>query len=187
MDIVDFLENWNTQLKDTAKHAIKMLDMLILPEKPIIIFDIDDTLIDSLGNPIIPICTIYHYAILHDINIGIVTARADVPENNEFIKTLLRNIGIVDVKEWYFRPINDHRYALCKEYARGHIERLGYNIIMSIGDRDWDIYGLYTGMGIKVPSISSMMRPARELSFEILSEEKIENNIFENLFTTISV
>jgi hypothetical protein len=176
-------KKWKEELVKISRDSIRILDTMILPENPAIVFDIDETLIDLLTNPIQPICVIYHYARLLGISVMIVTARNNVPLHIDMVKVHLARIGITEVEKWYFRDHLDHQYASYKEQARCDITNNGYNIVMSVGDRDWDITGQYVGVGVKIPSFASIL--AEQILSDTIQEE-IENKLFDTLFDQLS-
>ena len=112
-----------------------------------IVFDIDDTLIDSNSHKLIPaVFQLYQYCRDRGYNIYIITARPKIPLGIKMTLYQLYSLGITGFKNIAFRPlmqINQYQYKL---NAR---KRISDNIIMSIGDKPWDI-GKYGGYGILV-------------------------------------
>lgn len=134
---------------------IRMIDSISLPDNPVIIYDIDNTLIDSYGIPIFHILRTYHYAKKKGIGIVIITAREGNPTNIINTRLQLSKIGVKDDLLMYFRPENNIGDAKAqyefKLKCRKDVYEKGYNTIASIGDMPWDI-GIYGGYGFIVPS-----------------------------------
>jgi predicted secreted acid phosphatase len=146
---------WNDDIVEISKKALHTLKVMNLPENPAIIFDIDDTLIDSSnGKSIDPIVMIYNYAKMIGIIPIIITSRPGYSRVIEWTKNQLLNNGITGYNSLYLIPVNKIDSWKFKLYARKNVYQRGYNIVMSLGDQDWDI-GEYGGIGIKIPVISS--------------------------------
>jgi hypothetical protein len=116
---------------------------------PCIIYDIDDTLLDKNGSPIVPILNTYFYAIKKDYRIIIITAR----ENNKNVVTAtieqLNKIGVTKYDDIFFRPPTLRNLRTYKENTRTSLTQK-YFIIASIGDAPWDVEGKHTGYGFHV-------------------------------------
>ena len=128
-------------------QAMDYLNRITLPPNPAIVFDIDDTLIDSKGNSIHSIIALYNFSKQLGITPIIITNRSGHYQNIEYTKEQLKQHNIVGFKLLYFRPPhkwNPWRYKL---KARENVKDKGYNVVMSIGDMEWDI-GKYGGVGI---------------------------------------
>lgn len=177
---------WNDELVKISRYAIRVLDNTVFPINPVIVFDIDETLIDVLGNAIQPICTIYHYARMLGISIAVITARANVDIYVNIVKAHLAKLGISDVIRWYFRDPANLNYALYKEQARCDLVNSGYTVVMSVGDMDWDITGKHTGVPIKVPTLSSILNISADSSFQIITDTELEEKLFESLFCQLA-
>jgi len=148
---------------EISETAIKILNGLNLPEKPAIVFDIDDTLVfDSyssggMRSGCIPeIIKIYNTAKSLNISPIIITNRGGVDNVVEITLELLKSCNITDFASIYFRPVyhqemnNPYKY---KRAARQHAtEQDNYNIVMSVGDQPWDV-GEYGGIPVKLPSL----------------------------------
>lgn len=147
-DLHSMLERVATSMKGT-------LDSLTLPNNPVIVFDVDNTLIDNYGKPLLPIIDIYHYARKKGIHIVIITARVGTPENIEYTRHQLRSYGIDNYLYMYFRHPQKGSDATAqtkfKLLSRQNIHERGHTVIMSVGDMPWDI-GEYGGYGFQVPS-----------------------------------
>lgn len=140
---------WNKKVVDVARHAIRTLDHTNIENNDVIVFDVDETLLDSNYNVITPILNVYFYARMIGIKIAIITARDE--QIFETTKEQLYKAGITHVDFYYFRSANMLNPWTYKHNARIHLIMQGYRIIMSIGDQDWDIIGNEIGVGVKVP------------------------------------
>lgn len=110
-----------------------------------VVFDIDDTLISSKTNNIIPnVFNFYNYCINRGYNVYIITARAGTIKNMNATIQQLHDLNITQYKRLYFRKPSDLQIARSKKLARKHIP---HDIILSIGDQPGDI-GEYGGIGI---------------------------------------
>lgn len=138
----------------TAKYAMNTLKDMELPSNPAIIFDIDDTLIrSSNGSCINHIRVLYNYALTKGITPILITARVGLSkESMEYTKLQLDICNIYGYKYIYFRPKLWENILYYKNYARKNVTNKGYNIVMSVGDMEWDVVGEYTGVGILVPT-----------------------------------
>ena len=126
-------------------NLINILQNISYNTNQSIVFDIDDTLISSKTNQLIPdIFAFYQYCINNGYNVYIITARSGTINNMNATIKQLRNLGINNYKRLYFRKPDDQRIAYSKKMARKHIP---HNIILSIGDQPGDI-GEYGGIGI---------------------------------------
>ena len=112
-----------------------------------VVFDIDDTLIDSSTYQIIPkVFELYQYCRNKGYHIYIITARPRIPYGIQLTLQQLRGLGISGFKNIAFRPPLELSMPHYKLNARKAIKD---NVIMSIGDKSWDI-GQYGGYGIIV-------------------------------------
>ena len=112
-----------------------------------IVFDIDDTLIDSeTHKPIEPTVDFYHMVKKLGFKTVIVTAREGTEDNIQKTIDELGNIGIKDYTHIFFRLPNVMNLYLFKKNCRKHIHEKLCPIVMSIGDKNWD-FGEYGGMG----------------------------------------
>jgi hypothetical protein len=132
-------------------NAISILDNMKIPNNAAIIFDIDDTLLYSHNkNPINSIIMLYNYSKMKGITPYIITYRQKTPNNINYTINELNKIGVSGYNQLYLAPPNIDPWTY-KINIRKHItEKNGMNIIMSVGDSDWDISGGYHGIGIKV-------------------------------------
>lgn len=149
MDTSSF--TWNTQLDSLCRYVINVIDNIRLPPNPVVVFDIDGTLLSTKNYTVIPqMRDLYQYIRNKGIDTFIITARPNYPINILSTENTLRTSGITDYIATYYMydKIPPDRYKL---EARKHIRELGYNVIMSIGDQEHDT-GLYGGIPIIVPS-----------------------------------
>tara|TARA_A200000159_G_C7312379_1_gene335209 strand:+ start:101 stop:490 length:390 start_codon:yes stop_codon:yes gene_type:complete len=115
--------------------------------KQAIIFDIDDTLIDSRTHTIIkPVYQLYKYCQNKGYNIYIITARPRIPYGVQLTLNQLYSLGITGFKNIAFRPPLEIDVPGYKLKAR---KAISDEIIMSVGDKKWDI-GEAGGYGILV-------------------------------------
>jgi predicted secreted acid phosphatase len=115
--------------------------------KQAIIFDIDDTLIDSRTHTIIkPVYQLYKYCQNKGYNIYIITARPRIPYGVQLTLNQLYSLGITGFKNIAFRPPLEIDVPGYKLKAR---KAIGDEVIMSVGDKKWDI-GEAGGYGILV-------------------------------------
>jgi len=148
----------NIALENLANYALYTLDNVILPKNPAFVFDIDNTLIDCAGNPIKPMIALYHAVKTRGINPIIVTCRLAEEEIIEKTKMELLTHGITGYRFLYFRPLEKNDCYRFKIMARYNIHERGLNVVMSIGDEDWDI-GPYAGIGLRVPKCPCFREP----------------------------
>ena len=112
-----------------------------------VIFDIDDTLIDSRTHTIIkPVYQLYKYCQNKGYNIYIITARPRIPYGVQLTLNQLYSLGITGFKNIAFRPPLEIDVPGYKLKAR---KAISDEIIMSVGDKKWDI-GEAGGYGILV-------------------------------------
>jgi len=115
--------------------------------KQAVIFDIDDTLIDSRTHTIIkPVYQLYKYCQNKGYNIYIITARPRIPYGVQLTLNQLYSLGITGFKNIAFRPPLEIDVPGYKLKAR---KAISDEIIMSVGDKKWDI-GEAGGYGILV-------------------------------------
>jgi hypothetical protein len=141
-----------SHLEKISTNIKKLIDIIPNNEKNIIIYDIDDTLIDTEGFAITPIINSYKYALQKGIKTVIITARVGTNENINHTIEQLKEYGIDNYVYIYFLPVNKYDNYQYKFLARKNLYERGYNIIASIGDMPWDI-GIYGGIGFKINHI----------------------------------
>jgi predicted secreted acid phosphatase len=131
--------------------AVKHLYMRRGKKKDVdtIIFDIDGTLVRDEMSCITPIVSLYKKAIALGYEIYIITARLFTADNYTFTVEMLKKCGIVDYSGIFMRPgeMTDLHYY--KASRREALVKRGYNIIMSVGDQDFD-FGKNSGVNIWV-------------------------------------
>lgn len=146
-----YLEKY-IDIKMIEHSIIDTLDKSIDSDKmdrSIVIYDIDETLIDGQGNPREHILRTYNYALTKGYKIAIITARPGSVENINYTREQLTKAGIRDYEIMFFRPEHYKDIATYKLKCRKHLHELEYNIVASIGDAYWDI-GEYGGVGFIV-------------------------------------
>lgn len=101
----------------------------VLPNDAIM-FDIDDTLIDSrTGKPIKDVVDVLNYCKKLDYKIIIITARPNTEESIIFTKLQLKNLNIYHDGLYFMPP-----------QAKGYFKRYSsYRYFMSFGDMDTDL------------------------------------------------
>jgi predicted secreted acid phosphatase len=134
---------------DIVRQASYYLSDLTLPEMPAMVFDIDDTLIDTRNHPIVPVIQLFEYVKNLGIAPFIVTNRTGNSGNDVYTHQQLATHGIQGYKGIYFRDQKCRDLWTPKISARKHIYERGYNTVMSIGDKEWDV-GEYGGVGVIV-------------------------------------
>ena len=144
-------EQWKIDITNISRHSIRYLDNLKLPENPAIVFDIDNTLIDNTGKCIIPIAVLYHYAKMLGISPIIITSRVAIKNIIDYTLYQLKLYGILDYKLLFMRKNEQTDNWIFKQKSRKNAHDRGFNIIMSVGDSEWDITNGYTGYGVKIP------------------------------------
>lgn len=143
---------WNQEMQRISLNLRKKLLKFSqnMPNNPVIVFDIDDTLIHTSGNIIYPMLNVYNYAKSLGIIPMLITNRGGSQEVIIYTENQLLEANITDYKSLYFRnPGTDNPYKY-KELARKNIHDRGFYVLMSIGDMPWDI-GNYGGVGENIP------------------------------------
>ena len=142
-------------INEISNNIIKTLRTIPVNNNSVIVYDIDNTLINRNGIPIYPILKTYNEAKRLGFNIAIITSRFGTKYTIEDTLKELEKHGITDLLGVYFFPrtknddiVSNYRF---KMKSRENIHRMGYDIVMSIGDQPWDI-GRYGGIGYIVPS-----------------------------------
>lgn len=133
----------------SEKKIKDIIDSLSIKPNSMIVYDIDDTLIDREGQLIIPIVNTFHYALSKGLTIALITARPAFEENIRWTMDQLNSLNLSDYLTIYFRPIEKNDIWRYKTMARKNLIDRGYNIEMSIGDMPWDM-GPFGGIGILV-------------------------------------
>lgn len=114
----------------------------------VIIFDIDETLISSIGEEINDVINFFNYIKYNNFIPMIITARPNNKESITYTENQLKKFNITGYKYIYFMPrgYNVEKY---KKLARKDIIKKGYKIEMSVGDKYWDI-GKHSNVGALV-------------------------------------
>ena len=117
-----------------------------------VVFDIDDTLINSSTNRIMPtVFKLYQNCRKKGYNIYIITARPHTPYSIQLTLRQLYALGIGGFKNIAFRPPLEFNVYKYKLNARKAIKD---KVIMSVGDKRWDI-GEAGGFGILVRKLEN--------------------------------
>jgi hypothetical protein len=147
------MENTMRDLDKVSEQIIHFIDCLYVDKNSVIVYDIDNTLIDNQGNPMYPIIKTFYHAKSKGLKTGIVTARPGFPSNVERTKDELSKYFISDYEFLYFMPESmiqsNIEPGIYKLFARKDIYDRGFNTVMSIGDMPWDV-GLFGGFGFIV-------------------------------------
>ena len=108
----------------------------------VVVFDIDDTLIDDEGAPIESVLRIYTMAKTLGLHCAIVTARPETIENRQYTIESLKKIGVIDWESLYMMPesreVTVDSISSYKREARDDIETR-HRIIANIGDMWHDL------------------------------------------------
>lgn len=147
-------ERWNIELINIARFAIRNLDNIQLPPNPVIIFDIDNTLLHTDLTLIKPVYMIYLYALMIGIKVIAITNRYGSQYIIDKTQKELKDVGIADITDFYFRKKEINNPWKFKREARLNVLQRGYNIVMSVGDQDWDIENSTGGISVKIPIIN---------------------------------
>ena len=133
-----------------SKQIINILSRISIPSNAAIVFDIDNTLIDRLGNPICPILMLFNHVKSLGIKIVLITARSGDQQVINFTMNQLKTLGIMgQILTYFIEPGKTDPWKY-KYLARMNVHERGYQVIMSIGDEPWDI-GDFGGIGFQVP------------------------------------
>lgn len=137
------------ELVQTMKQALYVLDRLAFPMNSAVIFDIDDTLIDSQGRRIEPVCNFYNSVLQRGIKTVLITARPAYDRTIQWTKSQLQQAGIVNYDCIYYREASEEDVPMFKKNARKNVWDRGISVVMSIGDMWWDV-GEWGGIPILV-------------------------------------
>jgi hypothetical protein len=126
------------------------------PEDTVVIYDIDDTLIDSnTEEPIQDVLNTYNSALSKGFTLVLITARPKTVSSINQTILDLQKCQIKNFKAIYFferNNCNSDIYKCVEKYkenARLDVNTRGYKVLMSIGDMYWDI-GKHGGLGFLV-------------------------------------
>lgn len=116
-------------------------------ENDVVVFDIDDTLIDINGEPMFDVIDFYRYVRTIGFKTIIITAREGSQPNINATLKELSLFGINDYHSIYFREPSQLNIEQYKFNSRKKVFLDGMNTVMSVGDMYWDT-GAYGGVGI---------------------------------------
>jgi len=139
-----------------ANKCINYLSNLKNIENTVVVFDIDNTLLDKKYKVIEPIRAVYYYCNMLGITTAIITSRYGNKKTIEITKKQLTDAFIGDIGFFYFIKQGSKNPFVSKEKARLNIEERGYKIVMSIGDQQYDITGRSCGLPIQIPVINEI-------------------------------
>lgn len=115
----------------------------ILIKNHVVIFDIDDTIIDINGNIIESIYKLYQYALENNIYIVFITAREGTEVNKKLTMEQLKHHKIKYDLLYFLPPyMRNEKYEIIEKYkfyARKNVTECGYKTLFSIGDNLWDV------------------------------------------------
>tara|TARA_B110001450_G_scaffold243924_1_gene255586 strand:+ start:541 stop:1206 length:666 start_codon:yes stop_codon:yes gene_type:complete len=113
-----------------------------LGARGVVVFDIDDTLMDNEGAPIDSVLRIYDLAKTLGLHRAIVTARPETIDNRQYTVESLKEIGVNHWESLYMMPesrdITTESVSSYKREARDDIETR-HRIIANIGDMWHDL------------------------------------------------
>ena len=127
--------------------AWERLSSLTLPSSSTVVVDIDATLINESGERIEPVCWFYDQVLQTGLIPVLITARPSVPNVVEETEFQLYNANVMDYESIYFRDPSETDIQKYKTNCRKNLWERDYRIIMSIGDKPWDV-GEYGGIGV---------------------------------------
>ena len=134
---------------DLVDKVKKIFRGTVIQGKHCVVFDIDDTLIQSrTGRVIYYIKKLYDFFINNGVKIFLLTARD--PYYRENTITQLRRLEITGYKDLFMVGSKDR--GRMKMSMRKMIENdRGYTILFNVGDADSDFSGGYFDVKVKVP------------------------------------
>jgi predicted secreted acid phosphatase len=131
-------------------HFLKSKSKIKYERVPVVIFDIDGTLVDFWTQEAIePTIDFYNKIIKLGYHTIILTARLKDMKNQTIKK--LNQIGIKNYDQIIFR---DYLFENIADYKLNQRKKLAtnYDIVANVGDRITDFKGGYNGKIIKIPS-----------------------------------
>jgi acid phosphatase len=167
--------NYEKDCKAIIDRAVEHINTLELPEKPTVIFDIDETSLanyqhikeidfgyyydiwlqwlkqaDAVAIP--QTKRFYDYLIARNIHIVFLSGR-----NDDSYEATLKNLaeqGYTNFDSVIVRNMNERNLSASefKLDKRKELTQKGFNIIANIGDQASDFYGGYSGYVIKLPN-----------------------------------
>ena len=143
----EWLKNEHIKIVNTIVEKINSIE---IPQNAVMIFDIDQTLLDKNNNPIMPVVNLFHFVKQKGIHPVIITARLGFDANIQKTREDLAKHNVLSALLIYFLPMgkDPRNYKLM---ARKNVHERGFTVIMSIGDQPWDI-GDYGGLGFLLPT-----------------------------------
>jgi predicted HAD superfamily phosphohydrolase YqeG len=119
-------------------------------ETPAVMFDIDDTLIDSISRERIePMYHLLNECIKENYNIIIITAR-----DSQYTKETKQELSRLNVRYdlLFLRDPKKDEFYYFKDIIKKSLSEHDIDIIMSVGDHEHDVSGDYSGYFIKLPN-----------------------------------
>lgn len=143
-------------------EILQKIDSFQIDRNCAVVYDIDDTLIDSNRQPKEEIIYTYNYALSKGLVPFLVTARRGTEEIISSTHEELQRNGINNYRGIYFLSPDlykktktlfelEETIKLYKLFSRKDITENGYKVLLSIGDKPWDI-GKYGGEGVIIQS-----------------------------------
>lgn len=106
------------------------------------------------GSPAIePILALYQHALEKNISIFFISERPHTPEIVAMTSHNLKHAGFDQWEELILKPLdNNQSHSEFKLDMRKRITRLGFDIILNIGDQEADLKGGYAEVKVKIPN-----------------------------------
>ncbi len=146
----DYLQVIHEKVEDAIRIVYEYKAYYPEAENLAVVFDIDGTLLND-DEPILPVVNFYNICKSLGYSLFIVTAR-DSNGTQETIDQLYK-MNITDYVSIYLRLPIYWDMTKYKTSCRESIVNKGYNVVLSIGDSEWDI-GQYGGYGILLPQLA---------------------------------
>lgn len=153
-NLIQSYQDWYLTLINISNRCIHLLSKLKQVKMPVVVFDIDNTLLDKDYKVIEPIRAVYYYCNMIGVTTAIITSRKGNQKTIEITKKQLNDAYIGDIGFFYFRQ-PDREPFISKEKARLNIEKRGYTIVMTIGDQQYDISGKACGIPVQIPMLKT--------------------------------
>jgi len=144
------LEETRSRIANEAIETLLSFDPMYV-DNPAVVFDIDDTLIDSVSERTIH--SIHRlYDVVQQLGIPIFLVTARDPRYRAYTQRQLQRSNITGYQELLMIPLNRNRNrGLAKAEHRKYIESLGYRILMNVGDDPKDFINDTSIFQIKLP------------------------------------
>jgi predicted secreted acid phosphatase len=176
-EVINYYENgaYHAELTEIVNNGLERLEEKNLPEKPLIIFDVDETAlsnyeyIKSIDFGYIPelwvkylkreeadaipeIQRIYNWAMDNEVSVAFLTGRTH--DAKEATYNNLKAEGYSKFDTLICRRADEEKVdaSTYKENHRLELINKGYNIIASVGDQKSDLEGDHSGIKIRVPN-----------------------------------